>query len=164
MIAIEIPLEPYAQERPRFARAGRHVKTYDSAKSKAWKAAARIYMRAAIVQQHTGPGGNARIPVFAAGVVVGVRLKFFFALPESAHRMKKPPPAQWHIGRMDWDNLSKCACDAANTLLWADDRQVAYAEIFKIRVAQGDSYSVVVEAWELDEDSARRWEKSCGAG
>ena len=57
---------------------------------------------------------------------------------------------------MDFDNLAKAVCDAANGLIWADDRQIAYAEVFKVRVGQeGREPGVEIEAWELDADSAR---------
>lgn len=160
MITIEIPLEPYAQERPRFAKVGRFVKVYDSAKSKAWKTAARLYIRAAILHLKGRPkDGHAEIPVYQSGTVLGVRLRFFFPLPKSAHRKRQPPMARWYTGSMDFDNLAKCVCDAGNGLLWADDRQIAYAEVFKIRVAQGGRQpGVSIEAWELDQATALQWE------
>lgn len=143
MITIEIPLEPYAQERARFARAGRFVKTYDGAKSKAWKAAARIYMRAAL--------RGVEIPVFPKEAAVAVRLVFWFPLPKSARRKRKPPGAQWYTGLMDWDNLAKCVCDAGNGLLWADDRQIVHGVVEKYRVAQGGRKpGVWIEARQVD--------------
>lgn len=33
----------------------------------------------------------------------------------------------------DWDNLGKCASDAANGLVWKDDRQVTFAVVRKYR-------------------------------
>lgn len=145
MIKIEIPLKPYAQERPRFARVGNFVKTYDDTKSKSWKAAARIYMKAATRGVET--------PLFTKDVIVGVRLRFFFELPTSARRKTMEVPAQWHKGRMDFDNLAKCVCDAATGILWADDRQVAYGTVEKIRSAQDSprKWGVEIEAWELEQ-------------
>jgi len=142
MITIEIPLEPYAQQRPRFARAGRFTKTYDAAESAAWKLAAKLHMTSSL--------RGIECPVFEKGLVLGVRLGFFFSLPKSAHRKTMEVPAQWHIGRMDFDNLAKIVCDAATGMLWHDDRQVAHATIDKVRVAQGGrKRGVEISVWEL---------------
>jgi len=141
MLDIFIPLEPYAMPRPRFGRGG-HAHNTD--KSRSWKQAAAIYMQMAVREYEK--------PVFAEGPV-GVRLRFYFKLPKSAHRKGDPPKEQWHIGRMDFDNLAKTVCDAANGILWKDDRQVSQALIQKIRVAQDATikWGVDVGVWELEE-------------
>ena len=47
-VTVSIPGEPVAQGRPRFARRGKFVVTYDPAKSRNWKATAQQHMAIAM--------------------------------------------------------------------------------------------------------------------
>jgi Holliday junction resolvase RusA-like endonuclease len=57
MIRIEVPGDPVAQGRPRFARRGKFVSTYDPPKSRAYKQEVAIYARASMASRKpfTGP-------------------------------------------------------------------------------------------------------------
>lgn len=57
MIRIEVPGDPVAQGRPRFARREKFVSTYDPPKSRAYKQEVAIYARASMASRKpfTGP-------------------------------------------------------------------------------------------------------------
>lgn len=57
MIRIEIPGEPVAQGRPRFARRGKYVSTYDPPKSRAYKRKVAKHAHASMTSREplTGP-------------------------------------------------------------------------------------------------------------
>ena len=56
-IRVEVPGDPVAQGRPRFARRGKFVSTYDPPKSRAYKQEVAIYARASMASRKpfTGP-------------------------------------------------------------------------------------------------------------
>lgn len=56
MIRIDIPGEPVAQGRPRFARRGKYVSTYDPPKSRAYKQKVAIYARTSMASREAISG------------------------------------------------------------------------------------------------------------
>ncbi|WP_338054164.1 RusA family crossover junction endodeoxyribonuclease [Schleiferilactobacillus perolens] len=62
MIRIEVPGDPVAQGRPRFARRGKFVSTYDPPKSRAYKQEAAIYVRASMASRKTFTGPIKDLP------------------------------------------------------------------------------------------------------
>lgn len=136
-----IPGTPHGQGRPRATRRGSHAGVYEGAKSRTRRADARD----AIVRAMQDAG--APIPYIPEGPV---RFTLFarFPCPKSAHRKTMPVPEIPHTGKPDIDNLLKLYMDAANELLYADDKQVASSSQQAVRAAQGvpPMVRIVVEA------------------
>lgn len=116
IIEVLIPGEPVAQGRPRFARRGKFVSTYDPPKSRNWKAEARDCMMRAIPHP-------ARLP-FPAGVALTVRLEAVFTRPAGSYSKRAPKGREVKLTRPDTENVVKAALDAATGTLWHDDAQV----------------------------------------
>ena len=112
---ITIPGDPVAQGRPRFYR-GRVV---DPPKSKAWKEAARLHMKAACKNPIMKP-----MPV---ELVVHV----CFKRPKSSK-----PDDRWKTTKPDLDNILKAVMDAGNGILWEDDSQVVTISASKFQAKE----------------------------
>lgn len=114
MIFITIPGKPIAQARPRFARRGKFVTTYNPQETEAGRFAMALY--AALPSgfvQFTGP--------------VELWLAFFCPIPSSASkrdRMAMAAEELQHVKKPDLDNLAKFVKDCAKGVLWVDDSQV----------------------------------------
>ena len=133
LIVVEIPGEPCAQGRPRFARRGQHMVAYDPAKSRTWKATAQDHMRHAMAgsQPMQGP--------------VECELFATFTCPKSDWRKREPVIARWHAKKPDAENVAKAILDAATGVLWLDDAQVSKLEVSKVIASQGAAPGVRVE-------------------
>jgi Holliday junction resolvase RusA-like endonuclease len=107
-----IPGKPMGQQRPRFKRMGKFVKTYDPPESKAYKAKVIKVARAAGVRQMIGP----------------VRLDINAYLPRPKRLCRKRDPLEAipvESATPDWDNIGKIVSDAlSNGLAYKDDSQV----------------------------------------
>lgn len=113
---LRIYADPVAQARPRFARCGKFVKTYDPAKSVNWKA-----MVNAEAQRQAREDGFIMYP---AGVALSASFEFFFTRPKSASLKKRPYPAV----KPDLDNLIKGVKDALRGVVYHDDAQIVAYE------------------------------------
>ncbi len=131
MLTIVIPGEPCAQGRPRMARAGTGVRTYDPAKSASWKGAAAVWMRQAAGPKP--PFGDAPV----AMTVDAVFKRKHFTKKWSKGRIPRP-------SRPDGDNVLKAVQDAGNGVLFLDDAQVVDARVRKWYAAEGEAPQVVV--------------------
>jgi len=138
-LVLTIPGNPVAQGRPRFSVRGGFARVYDPAKSRSWKGAAWVVIRAAMRAQ-----GFARIDTGP----VSLDLLAVFARPKSKCSTRSPRPRERRPQAPDWDNVGKIFCDAANTLIWSDDAQVTDARVSKRIAAQGEApfLSVTVRA------------------
>lgn len=119
---------PVAQARPRFARLGNHVKAYDPAKSKDWKAYVAMVARSKGVRVRQG--------------ALRVSMSFSFLKPKSAKKRAH------HTVRPDLDNLVKGCKDALTGIAWVDDSQVVEIEARKF---YGDTPGVEIEVVEIAE-------------
>lgn len=111
---------PQGQGRPRFARIGQHVTTYDSKQDKANKG----NIRAQLV---------ANKPVYMPGPV-SLTMTFYMPRPKlhyNAKGEKKISAPTFHTARPDLDNLTKAVMDAAKGVLWQDDSQVCMQSAVK---------------------------------
>lgn len=117
MIEITIPGKPIAKKRPRFARVGKFVKTYNAQETEEgrWILEAK--------EQLSEP------PIPSCH---GVALKLEFMMPRpkghygtgrNAGKLKPSAP-KLHLGKPDIDNLEKFAMDCLKGLAWDDDCQV----------------------------------------
>lgn len=68
-------------------------------------------------------------------------LKIVFSLPRAKSQKRKYPSHQ--VG--DLDNFLKAFCDAANGLLWEDDRQVIHVDAWKLFAVGKPSIQVSVQ-------------------
>ena len=136
---VTIPGEPVAQGRPRFARAGKFVRTYDPAKSRNWKAMATDFFRQAMPEDAAGlrlmfPSGPVEVEIVAV-----------FSCPKGDHR-KVPVGRRPHSKRPDCENVAKAILDAATAAgVWGDDSQVQVLGVVKWIAAQGEAPYVRVE-------------------
>ena len=139
---VEIPGEPVAQGRPRFARVGKGVRAYDPPKSRNWKATAQEHMRLA-----------AELPDGAVAFIgpVAVNITAMFTCPQGDFRKRRPLPRRWHSKRPDAENITKAVLDAATGILWLDDSQVAWLKVRKIIGRQGEAPGVWLEVRALDD-------------
>lgn len=141
---LTIPGEPMAQQRPRFRRMGKFVTTYDPKESRSWKADARKVMVDRM-------GGTSALP-FPSGPVE-VSILAVFTCPKGDHRKRQPAPRRPHAKKPDAENVAKIVLDAATSVLWHDDAQVARLSIEKQIAAQGEA--PYVELIVLSLESAR---------
>ena len=119
MIAIAIPGKPIAKHRPRFARRGKHVVTYNDQKSEEDRAFLLV------LEQFTGEIITGPVDLW---------LKFFMPIPKATSKKNR---ASMNLGlirhtkRPDLDNLVKFYMDVLNGF-WKDDCQVTRLEAVKL--------------------------------
>lgn len=131
-IRIVIPGEPYSQKRARATIRGKHAGVYDPKSNRNWKAYAQAKMLEAMGERApvTGP--------------VMLFITAYFKLAKTHHRKRKPVEAAPSQNAKDFDNIAKAVCDAANGVLWVDDRQVWRGTVEKWTGAQGQPPAVIV--------------------
>ncbi|MEE8382241.1 MAG: RusA family crossover junction endodeoxyribonuclease [Thermodesulfobacteriota bacterium] len=121
---------PIAQGRPRFARRGNFVVTYDPEKSKEWK---NEIIRQAVAQKAEVLEGALR-----------VELMFRMKRPKSL-----PKKVKYHIKKPDLDNLAKAVLDALSGICYNDDSQIVSMGLFKSYVVDGQAPCVDIEIEEV---------------
>ncbi len=113
-IKIIVPGEPVPQGRPRFARKGNFVQTYDPPKSKQYKKIVAFYAnQVAPKQLLTGP-------VEIEFLIFKSTLKSFSRKKAEAAELRALRPTT----KPDADNYAKGAMDALKKIIWEDDGQV----------------------------------------
>lgn len=125
MIEISIPGKPIAKARPRFARRGKFVTTYNEQESEESKVMAQILAKL----------GKDWVPIEEP-----VALEIIFHFPylkghygsgRNSHRLKPGVP-HYHSSKPDLDNLLKFYCDAMNEIVFKDDNRVVKISAFKL--------------------------------
>jgi Holliday junction resolvase RusA-like endonuclease len=114
--------EVKAQGRPRFARMGKFVKTYDPKESRENKS----NIRAQVVAQH---------PVMIdRDTPILCHVQAYLPRPKSHYgkRGLKDSAPMMHISRPDSDNIMKAIKDALSGVCWHDDCQVCDERIIKL--------------------------------
>lgn len=117
-LILKIPGVPIAKKRPRFARRGKFVTTYNPQESEEGKFMCLMQNQA---------NGHHPIP---AGVPVEVVIYFIMPYPASMSKKKRLSAA--HTKKPDVDNLLKFFKDCANGILWHDDSQVIHVDACKL--------------------------------
>lgn len=111
-IRIEIPGVPVSKKRPRFFRRGNHVGTYNPQECEESKTMWHIAQAMQGRKPFEGP--------------LEIWMTFFLPIPDSMPKFKRKVieanPA--HTKKPDLDNLIKHILDAANGVLFVDDRQI----------------------------------------
>lgn len=137
-LTITIPGAPIAKKRPRFARRGKFVSTYNPQESEEGKF---------VCLMSTKINGHKPIP---AGTPVFLQAQFHMPFPASMS-MKKRATAT-HTKKPDVDNMLKFLKDCANGVLWHDDSQVVWVSARKL---YSDSPCTVFElTWEDGENGS----------
>jgi Holliday junction resolvase RusA-like endonuclease len=117
-LCLMIPGKPIAKKRPRFARRGNFVTTYNDQQTEEGKF---ICLMQTQTKQHKP------IP---AGTAIYLNLYFLLPIPKGTSQ-KKIDSGLAHTKRPDLDNLIKFVKDCANGILWHDDSQVVSVEAHK---------------------------------
>ena len=107
-MTIVIPGVPVPQGRPKFARRGNFVTTYDPDKSRKWKAHVKEHAEAQV-----------NVP-FSPEVPLHISVMFYMPRPKSVSVAKRP----FHTVKPDVDNLVKGLTDALTGICWGDDAQI----------------------------------------
>lgn len=124
-IKLTIYGEPVPQGRPRFARVGGFVHTYDPVKSKNYKQLVRFW---ATQQLKKLDGFRLLENALCVDIV------FYLHIPSSWSKKKRIEASQGvtrPIKKPDLDNLYKSVTDALNGLLWTDDAIITDARLRK---------------------------------
>lgn len=120
---------PSGQARPRFARMGKFVKTYDPAQSKGYK----LDIKYQVMDAH---------PIKMQGPLT-MKVDFMMPRPKAHYGSKglKQNAPFYHEKKPDIDNLIKAICDALTGILWDDDTQISvllatkkYSEVPGIKI------------------------------
>lgn len=117
MIDMMIHIKPLPQPRPRFARRGNFVTTYDTPKIKTYKKHIEISVRNEMASK--------KIRMTERPLIIN--LTFTFAPPKSypKYKVKEIMSGKMkYTKNVDVDNLAKAVMDAINGVAYQDDRQV----------------------------------------
>lgn len=131
MIKFRVYGYPRAQGRPRFARVGKFVKTYDPKESKDWKDSVRTQAILNRVVMLQGP----------------LRMALTFYLPRPKTLPKK---VLHHVKKPDASNLLKGVEDALKGITYADDSQIVTLIIKKEYHPEPGVLIIIDEIKEVD--------------
>lgn len=140
MIKIVIPLEPVAQSRPRFARRGKFVTTYDPPKSMTYKKQVRMIAH----QQY-------RDEPIAKGNPLILQVTFYRSIQKSLSKAEHERRLKGDIlpfVKPDIDNYFKAVTDALTGVIWADDNQITDVKMSK---RYSDSPRTEIIIWRVEE-------------
>lgn len=133
-LKIIIPGNPIAKKRPRFARRGKFVTTYNPQVSEEGKF---------IVMMQTQLNGHQPIPKGTP-----IQLQCFFNMPVPDSMPKKYRDIRPHTKKPDLDNMIKFVKDCANGILWADDSQVFSVHASKEYAHKTNPSTEIIITWE----------------
>jgi Holliday junction resolvase RusA-like endonuclease len=122
MISFTVFGNPVAQGRPKFARRGNFVTTYDPVKSKDYKQ--QVY-QAALPHAPTTPLVCPLCVEICA--YMEIPKSWSKAKQEAAREQKRLP-----ISRPDVDNIGKSVTDSINGLIYKDDSQIVELNLRKV--------------------------------
>lgn len=111
-MTITIPGVPIAKKRPRFARVGKFVRTYDPQETEEGRFLFEVQ------KQWNKPPLDCPLMV---------QCSFEMPIPKSTSRKKKEWMLNnefWHTKKPDVDNLLKFTCDCLNGVVWKDDSMI----------------------------------------
>ena len=129
-ITFTVPGVPKGQARPRFARIGNFVRTYDTKDAHSNKQNIAAFAMAAGVKPFQGP--------------VTIAISAFLPRPQRLCRKKDNPAECPATCKPDCDNIAKAICDALIGVAYADDAQVWTCRITKAYHAIGGVPRMVV--------------------
>ena len=132
VLTINIPGAPIAKKRPRFARRGKFVTTYNDQQTEEGKF---------ICLMQTQLNGHKPIPT---GTPITMEISFYMPFPASMSAKKRK--VAYHTKKPDLDNMIKFVKDCANGVLWHDDSQVMGIKASKIY--SDEPKTIFVLRWE----------------
>lgn len=125
MVFLMIPGKPIAKKRPRFARRGNFVKTYNDQETEEGR-----FLWEVRQQWQDEPMKGA----------VSIEMRFYTQRPKSHFRSNGQLSAKatgFPIGRPDVDNMVKFVLDCLNGCTWTDDAQVVTMVALKLFAKEG---------------------------
>lgn len=137
MIDMTIDIKPLPQPRPRFARRGNFVTTYDTPKIKTYKKHIEIVVRNEMASKN----------IRATERPLIINLIFTFAPPKSYPKYKVKEVMSGKIKytkNVDVDNLAKAVMDAINGVAYQDDRQVIELGVKK-QYGEKDTVKIIIK-------------------
>ena len=137
-ITLTIYGEPVPQERPKFARVGNRVITYDPPKSKKYKNIVKLW---ATNQLKRIDG----FKMFDSAICVEVT--FYLRIPPSWPKKKRIEAecgTMRPIKKLDLDNLYKGLTDALTGIVWKDDSVITDASIHKRYTADTERAEITI--------------------
>jgi Holliday junction resolvase RusA-like endonuclease len=140
-ISFSIPGVPIAKARPRFARRGKFVTTYNIQESQEGKF--RWELLRCVLPYRSGDG-----PLVPSGVPIGLSVIFYMPIPSGLSQKKLLALGFRHIKKPDADNLLKFLKDCGNGVLWADDSQVW--EVRARKIYDPEPRTDITLQWEAD--------------
>ena len=120
-ITVTVPGPPIAKKRPRFARKGRFVQTYNCQETEEgrWLTLFISELRKSLKED---------FPIIGKGAPVFLSCDFIMPMPTSMPKRKQRAIAagekEWHTKKPDSDNCLKFVKDCLNNVMWNDDSQV----------------------------------------
>lgn len=145
---IILPIEPKPQSRPRFARRGNYVQTYEDRAMRAYKQKVKAYLR------------KAKPELIEKGAIFA-HVTFYVPAPKyllssKKKRLEVELERKYCDKKSDLDNYLKAILDASNKILFSDDGQVA-----KIMAEKKYSYNprIEIEIYEIGEGGDEEKEK-----
>ena len=137
-VTIRLPGQPRGKGRPRFGRAGEFVRVWTDKKTKSYEG------------DLAKAGAAAMVGIPMRHRAVSVRIDAAMAIPASWSKKKRQAALAGDlapIGKPDFDNLAKCAGDALNKIVWADDSQIINASFRKF---YAEEPGLTVTAWDWE--------------
>jgi len=131
MIQFIVPGIPHPQGRPRFARMGNFVRTYERKEDTDWKSRVAFFARQAM--------GNSK-PLEGP---VHFFMSIYLPRPKALSGKKYPDASIPAPRRPDCSNFLKGAEDALNGICWHDDGQITNLEVTKAYHAKSEGPGTV---------------------
>lgn len=132
-LTILIPGKAVAQGRPRFARRGQHVTTYDAPQSVDYKS----WVRNCAIQAMTKQAGE----IIPRDIPLHIVLTVSIARPKSAPKRRTLP-----VVKPDLDNFLKTVQDALEGIVYQADQQIVSVRAIK-KYDHTDSVEVRITDW-----------------
>lgn len=123
MIELIIPGEPIAKKRPRFAKRGKFVQTYNDQETEEGKFITQVLHQI---------DGNKPLdcPLHIEFFFYRSRPKGHYGTGKNAEKLKPSAP-EWPTSKPDVDNYEKFALDCMNDIVFRDDSQVVSMKSIK---------------------------------
>lgn len=122
-IKFSVPGQPFGKQRPKFSRAGQHVKTYTPGETVIYENLVKL-----MYQQ------MAKGKMFSEGAMLDVCIIAYYEIPKSTSQKRRKLMLEHKIRptkKPDWDNIGKIICDSLNLVAYHDDSTVVDAQVRK---------------------------------
>lgn len=134
IVQARIDIDPVGKGRPRFARRVGYVAVCTPIETRRYELALARELYVACYDQ--GIKKPSELPI-------GVIVEFIFERPAS--HTKKQREQEFHVVTPDLDNLFKALVDAANGIVYKDDKQICRANMIKRYARENELPGIKVE-------------------